>query len=201
MIIECPHCKSRVDGLVKGEATIPDDEYPFEQKAVLVVCPACRNPLLGTTELLQVDVDAAEWQNLYRQWPPRGDQVSRNIPDIARISLLEANVCFEAGAYSACAVMCGRTIEGVCVHYDPSVKLLVKGLELLKDRGIIDSRLFSWGTALRLHRNVGAHASAERISKEDARDLLDFATAICEYVFVLNEKFDRFQARQKKSKA
>jgi len=43
---------------------------------------------------------------------------------------------------------------------------------------------------------LGAHASDHKVAKEDARDLLDFSSAICEYVFVLNEKFERFKKRQ-----
>lgn len=82
------------------------------------------------------------------------------------------------------------------MHHDSKVRTLAKGLESLKKGGVIDTRLFEWGEALRKHRNLGAHATTERVSKADARDLLDFATAICDYVFVLNEKFERFRARQ-----
>ena len=41
-----------------------------------------------------------------------------------------------------------------------------------------------------------AHATEDKISKEDAKDLLDFAQAICVYVFVLNAKFNRFMERK-----
>ena len=46
---------------------------------------------------------------------------------------------------------------------------------------------------------MGAHATVSKITKEDARDLLDFGLAICEYVFVLNEKYNRFTERQTKA--
>ena len=36
----------------------------------------------------------------------------------------------------------------------------------------------------------------EKITIQDAKDLLDFAQAICDYVFVLNAKFDRFMERK-----
>lgn len=199
MIIECPHCESKVNGEIKGEVPIHDDEYPFPVKVVLVSCPVCQNPLLGTTELIQVGEDKFEWENLHRQWPAQEGQIDWTIPDIARLSLIEAKVCFKAKAYSACAVMCGRTIEGVCVHHDPKIKTLANGLKALKETGVIDTRLYNWGDALRTHRNLGAHATTEKVSKEDARDLLDFSIAICEYVFILNEKFKRFQARQTKA--
>lgn len=199
MIIECPHCESKVDCEVKGEVPFCDKEYPFPEKAILVACRVCGNPLLGTTEQIQVGEDEYEWQPLHRQWPPQEDQVDWNIPDIARLSLIEAKTCFKAKAYSACAVMCGRTLEGVCVHHNPKIKNLARGLKALQESGVIDARLYNWGDALREHRNLGAHATTEKVSKDDARDLLDFSIAICEYVFILNEKFNRFQARQKKA--
>src|SRR5690606_16424667 len=125
-------------------------------------------------------------------------EVDWEIPEIARNSLIEAKICFKAKAYSACAVMCGRAIEGVCKNHDPKTKTLAAGLKKLRDDRVIDSRLYEWGEALRENRNLGAHATTEKVSKDDAKDLLDFSAAICEYVFVLNAKWERFQTRRKK---
>jgi hypothetical protein len=97
--------------------------------------------------------------------------------------------------------MCGRAIEAVCATYKTKSKLLAAGLKELRDKGIIDKRLFDWADALRVLRNIGAHATEEDISREDARDLLDFSMAICEYVFVLAEKYDDFVERQTKKAA
>jgi hypothetical protein len=199
MIVECPYCESKVDCEEKGEVAINDDDVPFPMKAVLVECRVCHHPLFGWTELIQTGEDSWEWGELTRQWPVQETEIDWEIPEIARISLIEAKVCFKAKAFSACAVMCGRTIEGVCKHHDPKTRNLANGLKKLKDDGVIDSRLYEWGEALRNHRNLGAHATTVKVSKDDARDLLDFSIAICEYVFVLNEKFQRFQARQQKA--
>jgi hypothetical protein len=197
MIIECPQCESKVNGIVKGEVPDNNPDYPFKCKRVLVQCPVCWSALLGLTEEIQVGYDEWEWDPLHRLWPPMDSMVDNEIPEIARVSLVEAKLCFKAKAFSACAVMCGRTIEGLCMHHETKGKTLAVGLKELKEREIIDSRLFEWGEALRRHRNIGAHATAEKISKEDAKDLLDFTTAICEYVFVLNEKFNRFKERSR----
>jgi hypothetical protein len=93
--------------------------------------------------------------------------------------------------------MCGRAIEAICAEHKTKSKNLGVGLKELRDKKIIDQRLFEWGDTLRQQRNIGAHANEEEISREDARDILDFALAICEYVFVLSEKYKEFQARQK----
>ncbi|PCJ51079.1 MAG: hypothetical protein COA74_01040 [Gammaproteobacteria bacterium] len=197
MIIECPHCESKVDGEVRGEVHGNDPDDPFACKAVLVECPICKSALLGSTESVQTGHDTWEWGNLYRLWPPQDTDIDQGIPKIVSNSLLEARICFKAKAYSACAVMCGRTIEGVCKYHKTKGKSLATGLKDLKSRNIIDTRLFEWGEALRKHRNIGAYATNEIISKADARDLLDFSSTICEYVFVLNEKFNRFIERNK----
>ena len=40
----------------------------------------------------------------------------------------------------------------------------------------------------------------ERFTHDDAEDLFNFATAICDYVFVLNEKFRLFMKRKEAKK-
>ena len=92
--------------------------------------------------------------------------------------------------------MCGRAIEALCAEHKTKSKNLSAGLKELRDKKIIDQRLFDWGEALREQRNIGAHANEEDISREDARDVLDFAVAICEYIFVLSRKYEDFRARQ-----
>lgn len=198
MIIECPYCESKVDGEVIGEHVSNNPEDPFPFKAILLRCPVCNNALLGGSDYDQTGPDTFDWSDPNRLWPQQETYIGWEIPPICRKSLVEARMCYKAKAYSACAVMSGRTLEGVCQHHSTKDKNLAKGLEELKNRGVIDERLYQWGDALRKHRNIGAHATEDEILKEDAQDLLDFAQAICDYVFVLNAKFNRFTERQDK---
>ena len=92
--------------------------------------------------------------------------------------------------------MCGRALEGICRHFKTKSDNLANGLTELRDARVIDGRLFDWSEELRKHRNLGAHASEERISSEDAADLLDFAHAITTYVFDLTAKFKGFLQRK-----
>lgn len=199
MIIECPHCESKVNGEEKGSVEFDIEYAGVPSKTVLIECSICHSPLLGFTELIQIGADDWDWGEVTRQWPAPENAVDREIPEIARLSLIEAKLCFRVKAYSACAVMCGRTIEGVCKHHNPKATNLSTGLKQLRDDGTIENRLYEWGEALRKHRNLGAHATIERVSKDDAKDLLDFSIAICEYIFILNKKFQRFKERQKKA--
>jgi hypothetical protein len=148
---------------------------------------------------VQVGPKQHDWSPLNRLWPEQEGHVDWDIPPIARNSLIEARLCYKAKAYAASVVMSGRTLEGVCKYHATKNENLALGLKELKEKGIIDDRLFKWGEELRKHRNIGAHATDEKISKEDARDLLDFVNAICEYVFVLTEKFNKFMGRKSKA--
>ena len=151
--------------------------------------------------MTQVGPKEWEWSDLTRYWPEPVEPLDYSIPARTRKSLEEARKCFRAQAFSACAVMCGRAIEATCAEYKTKSKTLAAGLKELRDRKVIDQRLFEWAEALREQRNIGAHATEEDVSREDARDVLDFSIAICQYVFVLSQKYDDFKKRQAKRTA
>jgi hypothetical protein len=100
-------------------------------------------------------------------------------------------------AYMTCAVMCGRAVEAICMDKTKS-KTLAEGLKKLKSAKIIDEKLFEWSEALRHERNIGAHAGDETTSRQDASDVLDFALAISEYVYVLDDKYKAYLIRKAK---
>ena len=123
MIIECPYCESKVDGEVKGEQESYDpQEDPFPFKAVLLKCPICHNALLGGSDYVQTGPTTSGWSSLTRLWPQQESHIAWEIPVIARNSLVEARNCFKARAYSACVVMSGKTLEGVCLHHSTKSK-------------------------------------------------------------------------------
>ncbi|MCH7923527.1 MAG: DUF4145 domain-containing protein [Nitrospinae bacterium] len=201
MIIDCPQCEAKVDAKVLKEhigGWIDTD--PFETKAILLVCPACKSPLLALQELYHVDIDRQVWGTPIRVWPEPERYPDKNIPQLVRDSLLEARKCLRATANKSCAVMCGRALEGIFTEYKITRGSFQSKLKTLLDKGYIDKRIYEWGDAIREKRNIGAHATEERISKQDAQDVLEFTQAICEYVFVLAKKFDNFKERIQKAK-
>ena len=195
MIVECSYCQARIDAQVIAEHVDPFDEFTgLRYRVTLLSCPTCKNSLVaGQYE----KVGGQEWDSPTRVWPSPDRHFSWFIPPIVRSSLEEANKCYKAIAYSACAVMCGRALEGICRHYKTKSNYLGGGLKELLEQGVIDGRLFKWSEALQASRNIGAHATGEVVSQDDAGDVLDFANAICEYVFVLSAKFDEFMKRKK----
>lgn len=199
MIIECSYCEARVDGKIMGEHITYPDEFPGPIKTLLLECPVCKNSLLGYQELIQMGNEKQEWfDGDERLWPIPKKGRQWMLPEIIADSIAEAERCFTAKSYNACAVMSGRALEGLCQHFQTKSKTISGGLKELLESNIIDERLFSWGDALRQQRNLGAHASSENITKQDAKDILDFTNAINEYIFVLSKKFNDFLLRQQK---
>jgi hypothetical protein len=136
MIIECPHCDSKVDCNEKGSVSLDPEHFGVPAKVVLLECKICANALLGLAELVQISQDGWEYRSADRLWPNPDMDLDHGIPEIARISLVEAKLCFNAKAYSACAVMCGRAIEGVCRHLDPAETTLAGGLKKRSKRPV-----------------------------------------------------------------
>ena len=204
MLIECPYCRSRVDAKVAGECNLPNDPEdgdPIDTKIAIGKCSSCANVLVGLQKKHEHPDYGPYWSDADRVWPRPKRTIAHNIPDIVKSSLEEADRCFSAGAFTACAVMCGRAIEGVGVHHTTKAKTLKMSLKELLDNEIIDKRLYTWGDELRKLRNIGAHATGEKVSQQDASDVLAFAHAITEYVFVLTEQFQDFMSRRPKADA
>jgi hypothetical protein len=96
--------------------------------------------------------------------------------------------------------MCRRAVEAVCAQFIERPKRpgnLDTSLRQLLEKKVIDERIYEWSNALRKHGNIGAHATDEKVSRDDAKDVLSFAEAIAEYVIVLNKKFRDFMSRKK----
>lgn len=193
MIIECYACEARVDAKVIGENSSQDEGEP-PWITYLFACPGCGGSLVGGW------YDGEEGV-LPRLWPQVESHVDRLIPEDIRNSLEEATICFKAKAYNASTVMAGRALEGVCRHFGAEKTYLGPGIQHLRKKEVIDARLATWAGELQKARNLSAHASGERVSRQDAQDLLDFVKAICEYVFVLTRKYDNYMSRKAKASA
>jgi len=96
--------------------------------------------------------------------------------------------------------MCRKTLEGIADEHKITVHNLATALKEMKDKGIIENRLYEWADTLRISGNEAAHGVNSRISPQDAKDILEFTHALLEYVFTFQEKFEQFKKRQSHSK-
>lgn len=195
VFIACPYCDAKVQAKVLAEREYGPGPDCEPHKYQFVECSQCGSVLVGWAEWEMGEDSDQGWGHLVRQWPEPDARLHSNIPRIVRRALEEAKRCFGSKSFMACAVMCGRAIEGLCKDKVKS-KYLGDGLKKLKAAKIIDEKLFEWGEALRNERNIGAHAGDETISRQDASDVLDFALAMAEYVYVLDDKYKAYKARK-----
>ncbi|MGC9970263.1 MAG: DUF4145 domain-containing protein [Bryobacteraceae bacterium] len=132
-------------------------------------------------------------------WPDPELGLQSCIPQDIRECVEEAHRCLFAGSSTASVAMTGRATEAIARHFltkdNPGNLMLAAGLRKLYEEEVIDQRLYTWGKELHEHRNLAAHASGATFSHVDAQDLFDFAMAICDYVFVLQDKYERFMER------
>ena len=198
LLLNCPYCRARVAAEVHSDLGHFDDEHP-EICVSLARCPTCKHPLVAYEEDCGIGGDSTHPQRIWsvplRLWPEPEVDLPAAIPAEVAESMKEARVCLSTGTYTACVAMTGRGIEGLCHHFRTKKTQLFDGLKELRDREIIDKRLYEWADELRKHRNLAAHASGAAFQRQDAEDIFDFALAICDYVFVLSKKFEEFTKR------
>jgi hypothetical protein len=195
VVLICPHCdqpvKADIRGTVSWNGFLPgkhEPEGPPEEYRLLQ-CGHCHQPILQGGEDF-----AGEGVDFVVVYPPRR-QLSWAIPPPLRRAWEEAQACHGAKAYTACAVMARRVVEGVCIENGVKMRSLAQGMRDLRDRGVIDGTLAEWADGLRLLGNMGAHYTADTVSRQDAEDGLAFAEALLDYLYVLKKRFADMQQR------
>jgi hypothetical protein len=185
MILECKVCEA----LVNAEfiASYDDGNEFILTTYSLFKCPKCLRPFL---------TDEDEISGAVCLYPQPDSRVNPNLPEPLKAAYGEAIACFKSKAYTATAIMCRKTLEGICVEHGVSGRTLVSSLKELKDKGIIENRLYEWADALRISGNEAAHDVSVTISADDARDILEFTNALLEYVFTFRDKFEEFKNRR-----
>lgn len=187
MLLECKNCQASVDAELVADYTYsegpPED---IDGAYVLLKCPVCQKPFL-------IDSSDYDYSVLY---PPPDNRVNPNLPTPLKLAYREAISCFNSKAYTATAIMCRKTLEGICVEHGVKGNNLVANLKELKDKGIIESRLYEWADALRISGNEAAHDVKITTSPEDAQDILEFTNALLEYIFTFRDRFEQFKQRR-----
>lgn len=207
-IVDCPYCRAKVAAELSGHAYRDghnEDFVPFAEKLLVGKCPICKSLIAGETHQVTFEEFNGyenEWSDVARIYPePSRRFMSFRIPKVVKDSIHDAEKSLQAGAYIAACAMSGRALEAVCRHIlnipgeTPKKIMLGDGIEKLKERKIIDDRLYDWSQQLHETRNKAAHPDDATISRQDAEDLLAFTYAIIEYIYDLTDRYDEFKAR------
>ena len=192
MLLECTTCEAKVDAQVQLSYVASDDFAP-SFRITFAKCPVCNSPFLASEE---EDVFGDEWSKPQRLYPPPEVNHAATFPKPIQAAYDEARACYSAGAYTAAAVMCRKALEAICHEHGVSERTLAASLKVLRERGIVEQRLYEWADALRDAGNDAAHDVSITVAPEDASDLLDFTLALGEYLFTFRDRFEEFQKRR-----
>lgn len=199
MIIECATCAAFVEAEIFGAFEYLRREEKPSGRYVLLRCGKCGNAIFIKQNNIGNMCEGDIWDSPILLYPCRDFQTNPDAPKLIRNSYEEAGRCFRANAYPATAIICRKILEGICEEHKMSGRNLANSLEKMKNNNIIDERLFEWADALRLAGNEAAHDVKVMISYEDAKDILDFTTAIIDYIYSFRNKFMNFKMRRQVS--
>jgi hypothetical protein len=206
----CPKCviqtEARViavgEGELRSEAIASLEEADAEYRGILfyvALCRRCSAPFLVCQSFHGV---ASEFETVTSEevlYPSNSRLPLGSVPNAARHAYEQGLRCFGAACFDASALMCRRAIEAVCMELGASSGSLRSKLDKLHENGAIDARLSQWAHEVRVVGNEAAHGVTAELTKDDARDALDFTEAILLYAFELSARFSQFKARRTKN--
>ncbi len=197
LLLECTRCEARVSAeyIAEYEAYDPQEEIPY--RYYFAKCPSCGEPFVAISGNYGDHGDERHWDTPSR-YLPTVSHLEWKFPKDISSAFGEANACFKAKAYTASAVMCRKTLEGICAAHGVKGRNLATSLKKMKEANVIDQRLFTWADQLRISGNEAAHGVTTTFSEEDSQDILDFTLALLEYVFTFRDKFEQFKKRRSK---
>ncbi len=203
----CPNCNIEVASRVicrghggfSSSAVNPIDEVDAEYHGdtyFVSLCRRCSTPFLVRQSLYGVPGEFETVTNEVVLYPNASRLPADGLPDPTRRAYEQALRCYSAASYEACALMCRRCLEALCKSFSVVGKSLNMKIDALYAADIIDKRLTQWAHGVRAIGNEAAHDTDAELSKDDARDAIDFTEALLMYVFALNARFAEFQRRR-----
>ena len=196
MIIQCSECRQYVEAKETGAYWRHFDGREPSCRYTLLACTTCQSPILVRQSNLGNLAEGDKWDTPFVVYPQTDMHVNPNAPKEIRAAFEEACACYRSQAYTASAIMCRKTIEGVCAEHGIQERNLSASLKKMKESGLIDERLFEWSDALRVVGNEAAHGVGASTTQPDAKDAIEFANAILDYMFSYRDRFEQFKKRR-----
>jgi hypothetical protein len=182
----CPHCgdSSTAEGPMSG------------RKYALILCMRChKGIMIYDASNIQVN------ETLTDYYPKGTPTVNQFVPKDIGEDYIEAQRCFEAGAWHGCAVMARRCMHSVAEHFKATGKDLHEQIKDLQTKQIIPPALAERAQHVRVLGKHGAHPYDTRgnelkdLRMHDARSALDFCGFIFNEVFIQPERIKQSKAR------
>lgn len=204
--LECPHCAARSNFIPRYNLTVHtgDYEYGFQTDLhYLCQCSYCNDVVY--VKYWKVDVDP-DWHLQYETHYPLASHVyGENVPAQIYAASYEASKCLNASAFLATAVMCRRTIEAIVKDQgaDKATSLAAAIKSLVAEKSL-PSAMGALADLVRLVGNIGAHASREEVTREQAHDMFNLTRTLIDALYVtpgkvsdMRQRLDSERASQK----
>ena len=203
----CPICNILINAEVvaegnggfRNDAISPLDEIDTEyhgEHYYVCLCRRCSQPFLIRQSLYGVPAEFETVTDEKILYPIEKKLPFEGVPTTIKSAYDQAARSFSASLFEPCVLMCRKCLEATCKNFGANGRDLNSKLQSLSDAGQIDSRLLNWAHEIRLIGNEAAHDPDIKVTKRDARDVLDFTEAILIYVFSLTSRFEAFRSRR-----
>lgn len=196
-ILRCNNCGSTSRALEIARHVYTCEVTGNPNTAIFSFCPVCKYPLLGLSfikHFKKSSTDLSVYEAEYgfeRLYPPTREG-SYTFPEDIKAIFDEAIRCYESKLFTSAIIMCRKTLEAVCNHFDPSTKNLYQGLKRLCELNKIDKQQLQWADSLRKAGNFHTHETKSKdTAEQDAYTIIDFTEVIVTHIFELTERYKR----------
>ena len=199
IVTECPACEAVVGAEILAQySAVLNPELGATERVTFARCRKCDSPFLLGEEYYGNDKGRDSWSDPYRMFPPRGELVRPTMSRTVRESFREAISCFKGQAYSAATMMCHRAVAAACREHDVNGGGdLSAAIGELRTQGVIETRMLEWAEMLPHLTNrptIDSH-----VTRDQARDALEFTDAFLAYVYTFRDRFQEFRNRRRTS--
>jgi len=206
----CPGCNMLIaakviaegNGGFQSDAISSFDEIDAEYYGAhyyVCLCSRCSHPFLIRQSIFGVPGDFETVTDEEILYPSERKLPLGGVPNTIRSAYDQAARSFAASLFEPCVLMCRKCLEATSRKLGAKGRDLNSKLKSLFESGQIDSRFLNWAHEIRLIGNEAAHDPETKVTKRDARDILDFTEAILIYIFSLTSRFEAFRTRRARS--
>lgn len=206
-ILLCPHCNNRAPHqavyaheypyTIHGAFSINGEEEDADVEAYyfVLICDTCSEvSLYGNWDVSDNPFDLLEATLFYPKPKKVSDIVPKRIADAyqeaSRVSKIAPN---------AFACMIRRALEFMCEDKKAVGNTLHEKLKDLSAKKIIPPVLAEMADIVKKLGNIGAHADATNVQRDDVETIDDFFNAVIEYVYVAPEKVGKVKKKLNKT--
>jgi hypothetical protein len=194
---ECPHCHavSVFDCVFSMRGFFDNRFYPVSVWA----CHHCDRAVFITHQTGDYHTTANNF-GLVSIYPSATISVNSLVPAGIASDFLEASNDYNIGSFRSSAVMARRTIQKMCLNLGAKKgDKLYKQIEDLKTSGKLHPDLADMATEIRFLGNDGAHPEddgLDDVSKEDAKEVLDFTAELLDDLYVRPQKVAAMKSKR-----